>query len=277
MTDTTPGAIDCFGLTDQGRVREANEDHFVIASMRKSVRIRHTSLTRPDLADRFGGPEAFLFAVADGVGGRPGGQLASGTTVETLVDYVNQASGCFHSLDVDQEDALLGRLEKTVLDAHERIKREHAGAGKAPATTLTLTMLVWPRAYIIHVGDSRAYYLRRGRLQQITRDQTVGEFMVNIGAWTEAQGAKAGGALTSAIGSSELTPSVGLIDLEPGDVVLLCTDGLTKHLPDDRIAAVLGRPAGAEAMCRELVAAALEAGGSDNVTTVVARMSDPAA
>jgi protein phosphatase len=137
-----------------------------------------------------------------------------------------------------------------------------------------MATLVWPRAYIVHVGDSRAFYLRKGRLRQLTRDQTTGEYMVDAGAWTEEMARKAplGGALVSALGADELTPAVGLVDLLPGDILLLCTDGLTKHVPDERITQILAGAADAETACRELVTAALEAGGTDNVTAVVARM-----
>jgi protein phosphatase len=160
-----------------------------------------------------------------------------------------------------------------VHQAHQRIVGVHGGQ-EGPATTLTMAALVWPRAYLIHVGDSRAFYLRKGLLRQLTRDQTTGEYMVDVGAWTEEQARKApiGGTLVSALGANELTPSVGLVDLQPGDVLLLCTDGLTRHLSDEQIAGILGRAPDSAAACRELVDAALAGGGSDNVTVIVARM-----
>ncbi len=265
--------VEVFGLTDTGPVRALNQDQFVIASMRKSVRVRHTSLDSIGLGDRLGGAESHLFVIADGVGGRPGGELASGSAIESLLQYVDEAVVCYHSLDVDQEHDFLDKLEGAVHRAHERILQEFGSAGKGPATTLTMVTLTWPRAYVVHVGDSRAYYLRRGRLRQITRDQTTGEYMVDAGAWTEEQAARAkvSANLTSALGGSEMTPAVGLIDLEPGDVLLLCTDGLTKHVSDARIAEVIGAGTPAEAMCRELVREALGDGGTDNVTVIVAR------
>ena len=266
--------IDAFGLTDIGKVRTVNEDQFVIASLRKSVRLRHTSLSDLDLIHWLGGGEAFLFVIADGVGGRPGGELASSSAVASLLEYVDEAVVCFHSLSTDQEHEFLARLEGSVQRAHERILAEHGTAGKGPATTLTMITLTWPRAYLVHVGDSRAYYLRRGRLRQLNRDQTTGEYKVDVGAWTEEQAARAqvAGNLISAVGGSEMTPSVGLIDLEPGDLLLLCTDGLTKHVADAQISEVLQGGGSAEAMCRTLVNAALETGGTDNVSVIVARM-----
>ena len=275
MSDgANPVPIDSFGLTDIGKIRTVNEDQFVIASLRKSVRLRHTSLTDAGLVARLAGVESYLFVVADGVGGRPGGELASTSAVASLLEYVDQAVVAYHSLDIDQEHNFLANLEHSVQRAHERILEEHGAPGKGPATTLTMVTLTWPRAYLVHVGDSRAYYLRGGRLRQLTRDQTTGEYMVDVGAWTEDQAARAkvGGNLTSALGGQEMTPAVGLIDLEPGDVLLLCTDGLTKHVADAQIAEVLGGTGSAEAMCRELVQKTLDTGGSDNVTVIVAKL-----
>jgi len=267
-------AIDSFGLTDIGKVRELNEDQFVVATLRKSVRLRHTSLPDAGLVSRLAGAESHLFVVADGVGGRPGGELASTSAVSSLLEYLDHAVVAYHELDTDQEQNLLASLEESVQRAHDKILADYGSATKGPATTLTMVTLSWPRAYLVHVGDSRAYYLRKGRLRQLTRDQTTGEYMVDLGAWTEEQAARAkvGANLTSAVGGQEMTPIVGLIDLEPGDVLLLCTDGLTKHVGDPQIAAVLGGSGDAEAMGRELVRQALELGGSDNVTVIVVKL-----
>jgi protein phosphatase len=264
--------VDAAGLTDVGRKRKANEDHFVIVSLQKSAQVRQTSLEDPRVFDRLRGPEALLFVVADGVGGRPGGAIASQTAVTSLVEYISQAAGCFHNLDADRENEFLEQLEAGVREAHQRIVAEHGGR-EGPATTLTMATLVWPRAYIVHAGDSRAFYLRKGLLRQLTRDQTTGEYMVDAGAWTEeqARAAPMAGALVSALGADELTPVVGLVDLRPGDILLLCTDGLTRHLSDQRIAAILESASDAQSACRALVDAALAEGGSDNVTVVVAR------
>lgn len=273
-TAVTAARVDASGLTDIGRKRKANEDHFVIVSLRKAAEVKQTSLADPSVFDRLGGQECLLFVVADGVGGRAGGAIASETAVTALVDYVGQAAGCVHNLGVDREHEFLAQLEGAIRETHRRLVAEGGGRGMGPATTLTMAALVWPRAYLLHVGDSRAFYLRKGRLRQLTRDQTTGEYMVDAGVWTEEQArqAPAGGALFSALGGDDLTVAVGLVDLQPGDVLLLCTDGLTRHVPDDRIAEILGRPADASSACRELVDEALKGGGSDNITVVVARM-----
>ena len=276
MTATAVASVqvDASGLTDVGRKRKANEDHFVIVSLRKAAEVRQTSVPDPRVFDRLQGQEALLFIVADGVGGRAGGAIASETAVTSLVEYLADAAGCVHGLDTDREHEFLEQLERAVRQTHQRIFVEGGGRGQGMATTLTMAVLVWPRAYLLHVGDSRAFYLHKGRLKQLTRDQTTGEYMVDAGAWTEEQARKAptASALVSALGGDDLTVAVGLVDLQPGDVLLLCTDGLTRHVPDERIAEVLGRAADAESACRELVADALDGGGSDNITVVVARM-----
>lgn len=281
MTIAPPAtvAIDAFGLTDVGKTRAANEDHFLVANVSKAVDIRCGSLSPEALRHRIGTTGAWLLVVADGVGGGPDGDIASERTAAAVLSYIGKAAGCFHSLDVAHEHDLLGSLEETVHEVHRQLVTEAGGPNrKAPATTLTLVLLVWPRAYLVHVGDSRAYVRRRGRVQLLTRDQTFGEYMISAGAWTEEQAARSRTAetLASAIGGSELSPVVGLVDLEPGDSLMLCTDGLTKHVSNDRIAEVMGGAGDARAMATQLVADALAGGGSDNVSVVVAR-SSPAA
>lgn len=274
MNEMVSVAIDAFGVTDRGLVRDGNEDHFLIARVSKAVGVQQSSLPPEVLSHGLVGGSGYLFAVADGVGGRPDGEVASERTLSALLTYAGKTATCLQSADPSAEHALLEKLESVVRDVHEGLVREYGGNGaKLPATTLTLVLLVWPRAYHVQVGDSRAYVRRGGRLQQLTRDQTFGEFMVSRGAWTDEQATRAPTAatLTSAIGGSELEPVVGLIDLSPGDSLVICTDGLTKHVPDEAIANVLAQQVTAEETCNALVRDALAGGGSDNVTVVVVR------
>lgn len=266
--------VESYGQTDTGKVRSNNEDHFVIGTLRKSMELQYTSLDDHGPFDRLRSSEARLFVVADGVGGRPDGELASGTAVQSMLQYIGETAGCFNNLDVGQENEFLERLEAGVQRAHQQIQQAFGGPSGAPSTTLTMVTLVGPRAYVIHVGDSRAYYLHQSRLRQLTKDQTMGNYMMDAGAWTEEQAsrAKVGGNLTSTVGGTEMAPEIGLVDLESGDLLLLCTDGLTKHVEEARIATFLSRPDSAESICKALVSSALEAGGTDNVTVIVARM-----
>jgi protein phosphatase len=272
-TVVAPISIDAFGVTDKGKVRPSNEDHFVVAEIRRSVDMLCGSLSAEAVVNRLGTTTAYLLAVADGVGGGPDGDIASERTAAAVLSYISGTAMCFNNLDVDLEHELLASLEHTVQKVHQELVSEVAPNVKAPATTLTLVLLVWPRAYLIHVGDSRAYVRRRGRVQAMTRDQTFGEYMVSVGAWSEEQVGKFRTAetLASAIGGSEMTPAVGLIDLEAGDSVLLCTDGLTKHVTQERIEQVLAQPMDARTMADTLLADALNGGGTDNVSIIVAR------
>ncbi len=287
MADTQPlpargddllAGIDVFGITDPGRARSVNEDQFFIASVHKSLNVWQTSLEDRKVLAGLCGACAHLLLVADGLGGHRGGKLASGTAVETLAAHIGQTMECYYRFDVDQENEFLGQLEAAVDRAHQQVRRLHGEDPQGPGTTLTMVALMWPRAYVVHVGDSRAYHLRGGRLRQMTRDQTAYEELVDSGALKEEQTAGAGQdhrlkhVLTSALGF-EIKPSIGLIDLQPGDVLLLCTDGLTKHVPDVEIAGILDASRTAEESCRRLLELTLERGAKDNVTVVVGRFA----
>ena len=274
MTAVFAGGIDVFGISDVGKKRERNEDHFVVATLKKEISLRQSNLADTSVLDAARGTEAQLLAVADGVGGQAGGQLASMTAVTTLVTYLGKVASCFNNLDVDEEHEFLEKLELGVQEAHQRVLEAHGRQSRPPATTLTMITLLYPRAYIVHVGDSRAMYLHNGWLRPLTRDQTMGEAMVDAGAMTEEQAARSSltQTLYSALGGQDMLPHVGLVDFGPNDVLLICSDGLTKHVNDKRIAEVLGKTWTAEMMAKTLIQDALEGGGSDNVTVIVARM-----
>jgi len=264
--------VEAAGLSHAGNVRATNEDHFAIMTIKKSVRIGATNLQDTAILDRMGGPEVHIFVVADGIGGIAGGKVASGVAVRSVVEYLAEAVGCVQDFDFDREQTFIDTLSTAVWRGHKRLKEMFPGQGGA-ATTLTMVTLVWPRAYIVHAGDSRGYFLRNGVLKQFTQDQTMGDDLVDRGLVTEQQARRAGwyNVLSSEVGGV-LLPNVGVIDLAAGDTLLLCTDGLAKYVPEDRIAALLA-VGSAEAAARSLIDAALKAGGYDNVTAVVARAS----
>jgi protein phosphatase len=264
--------LESFGLSHVGKVREGNEDHFVIASLQRSLEIRQTNLEDRAVLDPLCGPKAYLYAVADGVGGQDGGRLASGITISTIVEYLFETVGSYHAVAPGQEHAFLDPLREAVKRAHDKLLATFGLPQGGPATTLTIVLVVWPEAFVVHVGDSRAYHLRDDKLQRLTRDQTMGAYLVDQYAMTEQQVEQGGfnNVLSSAVGAQEMMPTVSALTLEPGDTLLLCTDGLTKHVPEERLASVLSGMPGAENGCRELVDLALAEGGRDNVTVVVA-------
>jgi protein phosphatase len=274
------GKMDCFGLTDAGKVREVNEDQFLVADLNRSMLIHQTSMSHEDHTRLFGGSQGKLLLVADGMGGHAGGRRASALVVETLTHYVLNTMPWFFRLspgsDADLEEELRSALEqcqKRIEDAAS-IDPQRARMG----TTLTMAYLLWPRLYVVHAGDSRCCLLRGGRLEQVTRDHTVAQRMVDQGVLQpdEAEGSRWSHVLYNCIGGGnhDLNPDVYKATLQVGDSLLLCTDGLSKVVPDAQVHDLLGKKAGAEETCRRLVAQANDLGGPDNVTVVVAHFLD---
>jgi protein phosphatase len=267
--------IDVFGLTHRGNVRPVNEDHFLIASLHKKVQVYMTSL--PDSAEFTGDTErlAFMAMVADGVGGGPHGNEASRWAVETTTHYVTRSLNCYYTTDASDATAFPRGLQDAALHCHADLQRradenaEYAGM----ATTLTMWFSVWPRGYLLQVGDSRAYLLRDGQLTQLSRDQTMAQVLIDQGVLTraDAEGTRWEHVLASSIGGPESLPVVTQVEQQWGDVGLLCSDGLTKHVPDERIRERLTTMPSAREGCEALLQDALEAGGTDNITIVIGR------
>jgi len=268
--------IDVFGATDTGKSRPSNQDHFLVASLHKLLRAQQTSLAPEELSELVSETRGYIFLVADGVGSRPEGHRASGTALRSIAQHVTHFMDLYRRLDPDRESAFLTELERSVHRSHSQLrdegKREYGGEGLA--TTLTMVAVLWPRAYLVQVGDSRCYRLRDGELERMSRDQTVAEALVASGALSPADLARSPfrNVLASAIGGPEAVPETRVTDCQWNDVLLLCTDGLTKHVTDDEIEAELRGITSAEASCRALVDLALERGGTDNITVVIGRL-----
>jgi PPM family protein phosphatase len=269
---------DCFGQTDVGRVREVNEDQFLIASLSKSMQVHHTSLHLEDQTRLWGPAEGLLLLVADGMGGHAAGERASRLAVDRLTAYVLNTLPWFFRLRADHEDQLLDELKhalevcQSTIEAEAKQIPERHGMG----TTLTAAYVLWPRLYVIHVGDSRCYLFRRSHLRRITHDHTVAQQMAERGMLDDPEGSRWSHVLWNVVGGGcpELKPEVHRADLERGDTVLLCTDGLTRHVTDAEITGLLSVAEPSEATCRRLVDATNAGGGRDNVTVVLARFGD---
>lgn len=266
--------IDVFGLTHRGNVRPVNEDHFLIASLHRQVQVHLTSLPAPGAIAGDTERLAYLAMVADGVGGGPHGDRASAWAVEAITRYVTRSLHCYYTMD-PADGSFPRALEEAALachgELHERAKESEEFEGMA--TTLTLWLGVWPRAYVLQVGDSRAYLLRDGQLKQLSRDQTMAQVLIDQGILTrtDAAGTRWEHVLASSIGGPESLPVVTRVDQQWGDAGLLCSDGLTKHVPDERIRERLAEMPSARAGCEALLEDALEAGGTDNITIVIGR------
>lgn len=263
--------LDLFGLTHPGKVRQENQDHFLLCTVHPLAVIHATSLPDPDRLPLRGQRLATVLLVADGVGGTSAGGEASQLATEAVTRYVTSTLRCYHAVGADDEE-FLEALRAAALEADETVRAE-AGS-KSMATTLTLAIAVWPWLYVMQVGDSRCYYFWDGALKQITRDQTMAQDLVDRGALPPERMAASpfSNVLSSAIGGPEPTPEVSRLDISRrGCVILLCSDGLTKHVSDAEIAQHLGAMTSAEQVCRALCDMALERGGTDNITILVGR------
>ncbi len=267
--------IDVFGLTHPGKVRTENQDQFLIASLHKTMMVHFSSIPTELLGRLTSDSRGFVFLVADGVGGGPAGKLASGTALQAIVDYVIHAMDLYIQLDEKSEAAFLEQLRRSVERSHEKIQADGGrNETRGMATTLTMVVVRWPKAYLLHVGDSRCYRLRNHHLDIMTKDQTMAQVLLDAGALTEDTAEQSGlkHVLWSALGGREASPEMLTEDVEWDDVMLLCSDGLTKHVSDDEIQDHLGRPQSSEAIARGLIDLTLERGASDNVTVVISRL-----
>ena len=242
-----------FGLTDVGQVRPHNEDSILLST------------------------DLHLYAVADGMGGHKGGEFASRICLDTMKDYLNMAAKG-HAPLVGEADAshseaanLLGSAvnfaNRAVFEAAAS-KPEWRGMG----TTIVALTVQGSHVAIAHVGDSRAYLFRAGRFEQITQDHSWIEEQVRAGLMTkdEALFAKGRNVLTRAIGQNEqVKVDLDELDLQNGDTVLLCSDGLFGMIADEEIAALLAVSGTVEKACSELVACANGRGGRDNISVIL--------
>lgn len=249
--------IEAHARTDPGPVREHNEDSFLV-----------------DV-------DAGLFIVADGMGGHAAGEVASALAVDAIRDVLLGA----HDPDEtrldraapDTEEAIRERLRYATNQASLRIRRAaldnpaHTGMG----TTVCVLMVDDDLAHIAHVGDSRIYLLRDGRLQRLTRDHTVVQQEIDAGRLTPklARIVPHKNILTQSVGyHGPVEPDTATRPVRDGDVFIICSDGLTDPLDDEQITA-LCRDTPVDQLAEKLTRSALEAGADDNVTTVVIGLS----
>jgi serine/threonine protein phosphatase PrpC len=266
--------IDYYGLTHPGKVRKENQDHFILSSLHKRMDVHLTSIPVSDKLEDARERLAGRAWVAVGAGGRPGGEEASRLALEAVSRYAAGSMDCYYTADPADDQAFTQSLADAALHCHEQLRKHSGGASsKGMATTLTLMLFVWPRAYLLQVGDSRYYILRDDELTQISRDQTLAQVLVDDGVFsrTEASKSPLSDVLSSAIGGSETTPVVTGIDSNWNYVHLLCSDGLTKHVGDEQIAERLRSMTSAKQVCEDLLQDALDDGGSDNITIIVTR------
>lgn len=250
----------------------------------KAVRIQSTSLSYDDRSEVSGQSHGKVLLVADGMGGHAAGRRASTLAIDETINYMVNRMQWFAfsklSTGLDDTEPLSTDLVSALKYCQHRIRNEAKWNPdkRGMGTTLTVAIVDWPTLHIVHVGDSRCYLDHEEELQQLTRDHTFAQTLVEEGVMSkkEASESHLSNALTNVVGgpTAELDPEFRSVQLAIGDAILLCTDGLTKHVSDESIAAVLRKQQPAEQTCNELVEMANSTGGSDNITVLVARFAD---
>ena len=262
-------------LSHTGKVRKNNEDHYLVTRVGRSMHTLMTNLPEglvPDRSDTTG----FTMVVADGMGGHAAGEVASRMAIGTLVEIVLDVPDWIMNLDGDNAERVKQRVE-TYYRKVDQTLAEHARADKSLSgmgTTMTIAYSIGADLFLAHVGDSRCYLFHDGKLQQLTRDQTQAQMLVDAGLLRREEMAtsRLRSVLTNALGCGDPALAVEMqrLHLGAGDRLLLCTDGLTDMVDDPTIAGLLSQPRGPATACRALVDLALKNGGHDNITVIVA-------
>ena len=269
-------------MSDPGKVRPNNEDHFLVQRHRRTLDVLLTNLEEQYHHFDHINEDAYSMAVADGMGGVAFGELASATALRTGMDLALSAvkwSVKLNEREVkelrEKFDAYFDLIDQSLID-QGWIEPRSAGM----ATTLTCSYSVGPEAFIAHAGDSRAYLFHQGELRRLTHDHTLAQELADLGAIRPEEVARhrLRNTLTNYLGGPKegVHPDVVHVRLEDGDSLMLCSDGLTDMLDDNAIAATLARGLSSQESCEDLVKRALEAGGRDKRDRRHRPIRDPA-
>jgi len=263
--------ITVFGKTDLGRTRDHNEDSFLVADLTTG----EASL-QPSVREHMLGPKGTLLLVADGMGGAASGEVASQMAIETVFDHLEKT---WCADDATGPEQFATNLKEAVEATNTRIytaareRPEHKGMG----TTATAVGVLGDHVYIAQVGDSRAYLIRNGEATQLTKDQSLMQRLVDAGELTEEEAEKSErkNIILQALGPDQkVKVDLTIQGVRRGDVLVVCSDGLSGQVKKDEIAGIVGTPdKDLVAASGELIDLANQRGGPDNITVVVARLS----
>jgi protein phosphatase len=271
--EPTGARLEFGALTHVGKVRDNNEDHYLIARASKALEILQTNAAADSRCPQI--REAYLLLVADGMGGAAAGERASAVVVEEAQRFLLEKARWFYRLDDPDEEIRIRLLR----EALERVDRRLVEEGKEDpsvagmGTTVTTAAVIDSEVFIVHVGDSRAYSFQDGRLEQLTTDHTLTHALVQGGfiGPQEARKHPLRHVLTNVLGCKPgVNGEILKLRLAAGDRLLLCTDGLPDMLTDAEIAEMLARCPRPQEACQALVDAALDRGGRDNITVLLA-------
>ena len=268
---TTLGtSITCYGISDTGLRRRLNEDHFMVADLtRKAFAVERNKLLAQFLCQSVG-TSGTLLAVADGVGGYAGGELASQIAVQATA----QALWTVVAAETPSQQSLCRAME----EAHHAIQQSYERSIQYPnmASTLTAIHVTADGVLLVgQIGDSRAYLFRHGELTALTEDQTMVSHLQKTGLLSEQEVATHPyrHVILQALGQDHpVQPVIRSYPFQHGDRLLLCTDGLSSYVSHPRIEAILAQEADEQASYRALIQAANAKGGPDNVTVLIASL-----
>ena len=267
--------IDVSALSHPGYRRANNEDHYLVTRLGRTLQTLSTSLPAGDV------PECteevnYLMVVADGMGGHAAGEVASRMAISALVSLALDVPDWIFKVDEAHAREIERRSRTRVQEIGAMLvdRGQHDPALRGMGTTLTAARSLGRDLLITHVGDSRVYLLRAGGLHHLTRDHTYAQLLVDTGqlAPGDVAGSRHRHVLTNALGGStdDVVVDTDLLQLEDGDRLLLCSDGLTDLVDDAAITSILLEATGSSDACERLVQRALDGGGRDNVTVIVA-------
>jgi PPM family protein phosphatase len=271
--------VDVSGLSHPGRVRPNNEDQFFVARLTRSMQTLVTSLSTFDVPDR--ADEAnYLMVVADGMGGHAAGEVASRMAIAELVNLALLLPDWHFRVNDQNRPEMEWRARRLVQQINSMLTERGArnAALRDMGTTLTAARSLGRDLMIVHVGDSRAYLFRNGHLRRLTKDHTYAELLAEAGQLASADArSNLRHILTNVVGGSHDTvdADIDVLPLADGDRVLLCSDGLTDVVEDDTIAKTLSGASASSEACDTLVQLALDGGGPDNITVIVAAYTFP--
>jgi PPM family protein phosphatase len=263
-----------------GRSQTHNEDHYLIQALGRTQRTLSTSLPAADLPGPFE-EYAYVMLVADGVGGKGPGALASRVALSTLAHLALHFGQWNVRVDEQTAADIVERAEWFYQQTHDVLREKGLNRAETAgmATSLTAAYSAGDELFVAHVGHTRAYMFRTGELVQLTHDQTVASRFAEAVRPTPVavESDDLRHILTDTIGGSNANPEVEISRhrLVHGDCVLLCTDGLSDLVSDDGIAEVLTLRRSLDEQCTRLIDLALDRGGTDNVTVVLAQYNIP--
>ena len=272
--------LDVTALSHPGNVRANNEDQFFVTRVTRSLETMLSSLPPGEVPDR-ADEVNYIMVVADGMGGHAAGEVASGMAISSLISLALQLPDWIFRVDEQHASEIQRRARQIVQQVGsllvERGRQDSALRGMG--STLTAARSYGRDLLIVHVGDSRAYLLRAGRLHRLTKDHTYAQLLVDAGQLDarDVAASRVRHILTNALGGSvdQVEVDVDLLTLEDGDRLLLCSDGLTDLVSDETITQTLLRTTSSGDACSQLVQLALESGGRDNVTVIVGAYEIP--